>query len=121
MAKKTIKVKDLLKMDVDVDVYDNITEELAIAFCGAVELTDEGKFYFEVILNRDVELYEENGVAIVDCDDEFFPNERGVSGLTTNEFYLDMAKELFYSAAGYCTEEKYNRFFKENADVAFLV
>ena len=113
MATKTIKVKDLLKMDVDVDVYDNITEELAVAFCGAVELTDEGKFYFEVILNREVELDEENGVAIIDCDDEFFPDN--------DEFYLDMAKELFYSAAGYCTEEKYNRFFKTNADVAFLV
>lgn len=114
MATKKIKVKDLLKMDVDVDVYDNITEELAIAFCGAVELTDEGKFYFEVILDREVELDEENGVAIIDCDDEFFPAE-------LDELYLRMAKELFYSAAGYCTEEKYNRYFKEYADVAFLV
>lgn len=121
MATKTIKVKDLLEMDVDVDVYDNITEELAIAFCGAVELTDEGKSHFEVILNREVELDEESGVAIVDCHDEFFPNERGVTGLTTDEFYLEQAKELFYSAAGYCTEEKYNRYFKEYADVAFLV
>lgn len=113
MATKTIKVKDLLKMDVDVDVYDNITEELAIAFCGAVELTDEGNVYFSVILNREVELDEENGVAIIDCDDEFFPE--------LDEFYLEQAKELFYSAAGYCAEEKYNRYFKEYADVAFLV
>ena len=113
MAIKKMKVKEFIKMDVDVDVYDNITEELAIAFCGAVELTKEGEFYFSVILNREVELDEENGVAIIDCEDEFFPDN--------DEFYLEQAKELFYSAAGYCTEEKYNQYFKTNADVAFLV
>ena len=26
-------VKDLLKMEVDIDVYDDVCEELAIAFC----------------------------------------------------------------------------------------
>ena len=113
MATKKITVKDLLKMDVDVDVYDNITEELAIAFCGSVELTDEGIAHFEVILNRPVEFDEESGVAIIDCHCEFFPED-------LDEFYLDMAKELFYSAAGYCTEEKYSKYFKEDAHIAFL-
>lgn len=113
MAIKKMKVKEFIKMDVDVDVYDNITEELAIAFCGAVELTEDGKFYFEIALNLDVELDEENGIAIVDVDDEFFED--------LWKFKLEKAEEFFYSAAGYCTEEKYNQYFKTNADVAFLV
>lgn len=113
MAVKKMKVKDLIKMDVDVDVYDNVCEELAIAFCGACELTDEGIAYNEVALNLDVELDEENGIAIVDVNDEFFPD--------LWEFKLKKAKEFFYSAAGWCSEEKYNRYFKTNADCAFKV
>ena len=36
-----MKIKDLLEMEIDVDVYDNVCEELAIAFCGATKLTEE--------------------------------------------------------------------------------
>lgn len=112
MATKTMKVKDLIKMEVDVDVYDNVCEELAIAFCGSVELTEHGKFYFEIALNLDVELDEENGIAIVDVEDEFFPD--------LWKFNLKQAEEFFYACAGYCSDKKYNEYFVSNADVAFL-
>lgn len=108
-----MKVKDLIKMDVDVDVYDNVCEELAIAFCGSVELTDEGKAYFETALDMEVELDEENGIAIVNVEDGRFPD--------LWEINLESAKEFFYACAGYCSEKKYNKYFKSNAEVAFLV
>lgn len=35
-----MKVRDFIKQSIDVDVYDDVCEELAIAFCGPMELTD---------------------------------------------------------------------------------
>ena len=61
-----MKVKDLLV--IDIDVYDNVVEELGIAFCGAMELTDEGKEKFADVLEYDIEINEDYGVAIVDID-----------------------------------------------------
>ena len=37
-----MKVKDLLEMEISVDVYDNVCDELAIAFEGPMELTEAG-------------------------------------------------------------------------------
>ena len=108
-----MKVKDLIKKEIDVDVYDDYTEELAIAFCGSCELTEAGKAYFALALNLHVDLDEENGIAIVNVDDGCFPD--------STEENLEKAKEFFYSAAGWCSEKKYNKYFVTNADCAFKV
>lgn len=99
-----MKVKDLLTMDIDVDVYDNVCEELAIAFCAPVELTDAGKAHFEIALNLDIESLDD-GVCIVDVEDEFFPDNW--------EFKLQKAAEFFYSAAGFCPIKTYQKWFKD--------
>ena len=102
-----MKVKDLIKLDIDIDVYDNVTDDgIAIAFCGPIELTDEGKFKFEIALNREVEL--SDGVAVVNVEDEYFPDNW--------ELYLKNASEFFYSAAGYCSESDYQKWFKESEE-----
>lgn len=103
-----MKVKDLLKMEVDIDVYDNYVEELGIAFCGPMGLTEEGAAHFETALNLDCEL-KNNGkdiVCIVNVEDEFFPEQ-------LTEFYLEKAKELFESLAGYCAADDYDKWFEE--------
>ena len=46
-----MKVKDFIELCnrefLDVDVYDNVCEELGIAYCGdSIELTTEGKEHF---------------------------------------------------------------------------
>ena len=51
-----MKVRELLKMDIDIDVYDNVTEELAVAFCGPMELTEAGIRRFGEVLDYWVEL-----------------------------------------------------------------
>ena len=107
-----MKVKDLIKEEIDVDVYDNVCEELAIAFCGSVELTEYGEKHFYTALNLDVELDENNGVAIVNVE-----TENGKPW----ESNLRKAQEFFYSCAGYCSDEKYNKYFKSNAEVAFKI
>ena len=101
-----MKVRDLLKMEIDIDVYDDVCEELGIAFCGAVELSEEAKEHFAEALDYDLS-FQGSGkyaIAIVHVDD---PNEK------VWKRRLAKAKELFYSLAGYCDADDYDRWFKE--------
>lgn len=101
-----MKVRDLLSMDVDIDVYDDVCEELGIAFCGAYELTDEAKEHFAEALDYEVEFHNNGAsiVAIVHVDD---PDE------DVWESRLEKAIELFYSLAGYCAADDYDKWFRE--------
>lgn len=99
-------VKDLLKMEVDIDVYDDVCEELGIAFCGPQKLTKEGRKKFAEVLDFPVEFFN-NGlsiIAIVQIDDQ---------SDEVWESRLEKAKELFEGAAGYCSCEDYDRWFEE--------
>ena len=98
----SMKVKDLLEQEVSIDVYDNVCDELAIAFEGPMELTDEGKEHFSEALEFDISLG--NDCVWVDVDNE-----------DEDEFErkLALAKELFESMAGWCTEEEWKCWFKE--------
>lgn len=99
--KHQLTVEELLGMEIDVDVYDNVCEELAIAFCGPVELTDAGRERFADALTLHVELT--SACAIVDVD--------GEDGVWQKK--LGAAKRLFNAAAGYCSTTSYDRWFKE--------
>lgn len=100
-------VSELLKMDIDIDIYDDVCEELAIAFCGAVELTPEGSKEFSEVLRYDVEIvrdrYGEPYCAVVHVDDR--------DGVWQEK--LKNAKHLFYSLAGYCAYDDYDKWFIE--------
>lgn len=100
-------VKDLLTMEVDIDVYDNVCDDIGIAFCGPMKLTKSGQRKFASVLKLGVTLRNYNGdvVAIVDVDD---PDNEEM------ERKLEKAKELFYSFAGYCSCEDYDKWFEED-------
>ena len=101
-----MKVKEFIKQSVDIDVFDDICEELYIAFCGPMELTPAGKKHFREVLGYEVELHN-NGAAIVgivhidDPDDDVW------------EARLEKAKEFFEACAGYCTVDEFEKWFKE--------
>lgn len=101
-------VKDLLKMEVDIDVYDDVCEELAIAFCGPMELTKEGEETFAEVMNYEVEFntcsYGGLPAVIIKVDD---PDEDVWNAR------LENARLFFESAAGYCSCEDYDRWFKQ--------
>lgn len=102
-----MKVRELLKMDIDIDVYDNVTEELAVAFCGPMELTEAGIRRFGEVLDYWVELTNKGSyiyaiVAVNDPEDE--------DGW---ERKLELAKELFESMAGLCSATDYELWFKD--------
>jgi len=105
-----MKVRELLTKELDIDVYDNVCEELGIAFCGPMALTKEGEQEFAEVMEYDVEVIEPNEaiyqyswVGIVDVD--------GEEGEWQKK--LKKAKKLFHGLAGYCSTEDYDRWFKE--------
>lgn len=102
-----MKVKDLLKMDIDIDVCDDYTEDCYIAYVGVTELTEYGKKEFRRALELECEMYDD--IVIIKCyvdgdDDE---SKKNVKNCT----------RLFYALAGYCSCTNYRRWFVSESDV----
>ena len=104
-------VRDLIGMDIDIDVYDDVCEDLAIAFIGPMELTKVGEKEFAEVLDYGFEHCAANKYGddaeyiLIQCDD---PDEKVWKQRVRN------ARRFFYAAAGYCREEEYKRWFKED-------
>jgi len=107
MKTEKMSVRDFIKLSEDIDVYDNYTGELGIAFCGPMLLTEEGEKEFGKILDFEIEItrdYHYGDVAIIDVDS---PDEK------TREKNLKLAIRFFNSLAGYCDDEDYEKWFIE--------
>ena len=100
-----MKVKDLIEMDVDIEIYDNRTDGIDISFVGPITLTKTGEEYFKEILEYEIKLHKEEKYAIVICTDE----EPKVKWRTK----FEKAQEFFYCCAGYCSAKDYDKWFKE--------
>lgn len=101
-----MKVSDLITQEVDIDVYDDVCEELGIAFCGPLVLTEAGRERFGEVLDYEVSLrtgtcYGDIAIVHVDDEDEEVWERR-----------LKKAKEFFYAAAGYCANSNYEKWFE---------
>ena len=96
-----MKVKELLKMEIDVDVADDVCESLYIAFCGPIKLTPAGKREFADVLEYEVDVWEDGGCACVHVDGDDWKHK------------LKRAKELFYSLGGYCDDDLYKKWFRD--------
>lgn len=101
-------VRDLIKQEIDIDVYDNVCEELGIAFCGPLVLTEEGEAKFKDVMDYELEYiphsyggYPAYIVHVDDPDDEVW------------KLRLAKAKEFFEAAAGYCADTDYQLWFKD--------
>ena len=97
-----MKIRDFIRQPVDIDVYDDVCEELGIAFCGPLYLTDAGQKKFAEVLDYEIE--PDNGCMIVHVDDE-------KSSVWKHK--LKVAKQFFYAAAGYCDADDYDKWFAE--------
>ena len=95
----TLTVKDLIAQEIDIDCYDDVCEELGIAFCGPMELTEAGLKKFAEVLTFPVTLT--NYCAIIHVDDK--------EGVWQRK--LRKAIEFFYSLAGYCSCDDYDNWF----------
>lgn len=107
MWKSKTTVREFIAQDVDMDVYDDVTDELGIAFVGPMELTDEGKEHFAQVLDLEMMVKEApgfgtNAYVLIDGTDGNGWKKR-----------LKQAKEFFEAAAGYCSADDYDRWFKQ--------
>lgn len=95
-----MKVRDLIKMDVDIDVYDDYDERLGIAYCYGYKLTEEGEERFKDALELDVEIRNGFGeaIALVHCE-------------TGKE--ATKAMDFFNSLAGWCSVKQFDKWFQE--------
>jgi hypothetical protein len=120
LAGKELTVRDLMQVLDDIDVYDNVCESLAIAFCNPFDddevhdwseyLTERGMKQFADVLDYKMEIgistHGTNHIfadAVIDVDDE---ND------AVWKARLSKAKRLFESAAGYCSCDDYKKWFK---------
>ena len=65
-------VRDLLPMDIDIDVIDDVVEDLYVAFCGPMKLTEEGLKEFGEVLDYPVKFNPSSPygpIALIGCDD----------------------------------------------------
>ena len=104
-----MKVREFITMDIDIDVYDDVCEELGIAFCGPQPLTPEGQEHFAEVLDYEVNIHTCGGdavatVCIDDPEDKIWKKR------------LRKAKEFFEGAAGYIACSDYDRWFGKNGD-----
>ena len=101
-----MKVRDFIKINADIDVYDDVCEELAICFCGPIALTEEGEKHFAKVLNYDIDLDFSGDIKTAVChvDDE-------IDKVWKRK--LRKAEEFFEALAGYCAVDDYNKWFKE--------
>lgn len=102
-------IRDLIRQEIDIDVYDDVCEELGIAFCGPQPLTPEGEKEFAEIMDYEIRInqhsYGDLPAAILMID-----------GLPDWNDRLRKAKWFFYSAAGYCACSDYDRWFGKDGD-----
>lgn len=102
-------IRDLIQKEIDIDVYDDVCEELAIAFCGPQPLTPEGEKEFAEIMDYEIQinLCSYGGLpAAILC----------IDGLDDWEDRLRKAKIFFECAAGYCSCDDYDRLFGKDGD-----
>lgn len=95
-----MKVRDFIKRNDDIDVYDDVCEALGIAFCGPLKLKKAGLAEFSDVLDYDID--DRGDLAIVHVDD---PDD------AVWKHRLKRAKKFFHAAAGYCSDDDWDKWF----------
>lgn len=96
-----MKVRELIRLDVDIDVANTVTDDLWPAFVGPQKLTPDGEADFADVLDFDVYLDKDYGMATVDVD---------APGDEWKTKYIH-ARKFFCAMAGYCAEAEYDKWF----------
>ena len=104
-----MKIRDFIKLNTDIDVYDDVCEELGICFCGPIMLTEEGEQHFSEVLDYDVTVH----LAITSRDCSYATVHVDDDDDKVWKRRLRKAKEFFHSLAGYCSEDDYEKWFIE--------
>lgn len=109
MMVKDIFAPEFHKKCGDVDVYNDVTDDIAPAFCGGIALTEYGQKRFAKALDTEIEVKnDEDYIYIVCLLDK--PEDAW-------EECWDNILKLFRCAAGYCSVDEYGKLFIEVEEV----
>lgn len=116
---RNLKVRDLLLLDEDIDVYDDVCEAISIAFCNPFfddevhewdeYLTDRGMIQFREVLDYPIEINSETCRGITYSTVTVHVDDADENVWKTR---LSKAKRFFYACAGYCADDDYKKWFK---------
>lgn len=98
---KRMSFMDFIERDGEHDVYDDVCDGIGVCYCGGMKLTDEGKKEFAEILECELDVCDEESLAtflIDECKDW--------------KRKYKVAKAFFWSAAGYCVDDDFNKWFE---------
>jgi hypothetical protein len=101
-----MKIKDLIALDIDTDICNDITDDMAPAFCGAMNITEDGIAEFADVLDVSGTLDKEGQLFTVLVDK--FPDWKGKWNAVYN---------FFTCVAGYCDSEKWDKWFRDDENV----
>ena len=101
-----MKVIEFIQLDIDIDIIDTETDDLCVGFVGPLRLTNEGKEYFKEVLNYEISIPKH-------CKNP--EAEIIITGKTNKEIdrQINLIKDFFNSAAGYCSNINWHKWFKE--------
>jgi hypothetical protein len=107
----TMKIRDMFTKGFnekygDVDIINDVTDEYSYAFCGDIELTEQGKDKYMDILDDEIQLlkmFSDYGYVACAQVDKY-----GTEWLR----HWNRIDELFREAAGYIPQEKYDMYFE---------
>lgn len=99
----TMKFKDFINQEVDLDIFDDYTEDLAVNFVGpGYKFTEEGLKKFQPLFDVDIMIDGDETFAclfLAEYDDE------------TCEKLERLAIRYFNWQAGYCKQETFDKYF----------
>ena len=97
-----MKIREMITMDIDVDVYDDVTDEVYCAFVGPTYMTKEGESHFAKVLDLEVELNDDCAIVLIDQYRDYASWEVAVG-------------EFFNAVAGYCPSDLWDAWFTYEA------
>lgn len=100
-------IRELMGYEIDVDVANNVTDSLGICLCCPMQLTEEGEREWGDVMKYVVNVYGEDNYATCIVDDD--PN-------TPWNIKAKRLDQFLWAAAGYCSEEDYDKWFTEPSD-----
>ena len=92
-------VREFIRGDGDIDIVDDVCEDLWIAVCRPVLLTEEGEREFSEVLNYEVEIRKHNIAVLL------------INQYKDWEHKLKKAEKFFCAHAGYCSDEDWDKWF----------
>lgn len=95
-------IRELMKYDIDIDIANNVTDSLGCCLVCPTKLTEEGEREWGDVLDYVVDVHGDDNYAECIVDDD--PN---IKWQTKNR----RLENFLLSAAGYCSEEDYDKWF----------